>query len=127
MSDPSRSSTSTSKASKSTSQDSTQCSLFVSNLAWWTNENDLRTAFGEIAGKTKNIQFLEHKSNGKSKGIAIVEFVDEAAAAKAKEIADGKEINGMACSITFARSPHIKSYERRKLLICKSIYRLFYL
>lgn len=74
----------------------------------------MKAIFTEQATKVKTVQFIEHKGNGKSKGIAIVEFVDEKSAAKAKELADGKEINGLVCTITFARSPPIKPYERRK-------------
>ena len=113
MSDPSRSSTSAHSAQTTHSAHSARsASLFISNLTWWTNEDDLRIAFGEMAGKVKNVHFIEHKVNGKSKGIAIVEFEDEAAASKAKEIADGKEIHGLACGVTYARSPPIKPHER---------------
>jgi RNA recognition motif-containing protein len=118
LSDPSRSSTSASasKATKTSAhQVSTPASLFISNLAWWTNEDDLMAAFEDTGNKIKNIQFLEHKANGKSKGIAIVEFIDEIAASQAREIANGKEIHGLDCGITFARTPLIKPHERRKL------------
>lgn len=121
MSDPARSSTS---ASKTTAAPSTadslpppqqqHSSLFVSNLTWWTNEDDLKAAFDQLSPKVKAVQFLEHKGNGKSKGIAIVEFVDAASAANARNLADGRQINGLPCAITFARSPLVKPYERRK-------------
>eukprot|EP00961_Rhodomonas_salina_P096903 1303486-Rhodomonas_salina.1 len=50
-------------------------SVVVSKMHWWTSDADLENFLEEkgVRGVTK-IQFQEEKSNGKSKGIATVEF-----------------------------------------------------
>ncbi len=47
----------------------------MSKMHWWTSDSDLENFFEEkgLRGITK-IQFQEEKSNGKSKGVATVEF-----------------------------------------------------
>ena len=53
-------------------------------MTWWTSEDNLRATFGDLSHRILQIQFLEHKPNGKSKGMAIVEFVDVRTAELAK-------------------------------------------
>lgn len=89
-----------------------QSSLFLSNLTWWTSEDDLRAVLGDLGSRITELQFLEHKPNGKSKGMVIIEFVDVATAESAKSLLEGKEINGRVVEAHFARSPPVKSYER---------------
>lgn len=91
---------------------SPQPSLFISNLNWWTSEDDLRQILGDLSNRIKEFQFLENKPNGKSKGMVIVEFVDVATAEVAKGILEGREISGRVCEVTFARNPPMKPYER---------------
>jgi RNA recognition motif-containing protein len=89
-----------------------QASLFISNLTWWTSEDDLRQFLGDLSNRIKELQFLENKPNGKSKGMVIVEFVDVATAEVAKEILEGRGIFGRLCEVSFARNPPVKPYER---------------
>lgn len=89
-----------------------QPSLFISNLTWWTSEDDLRQILGDLSNRIKELQFLENKPNGKSKGMVIVEFVDVATAEVAMSILEGREISGRVCEVTFARNPPMKPYER---------------
>lgn len=88
-------------------------------MAWWTSEEDLRHIFGELSNRIKELQFLEHKPNGKSKGLVIIEFIDVASAEMAKSIIEGKEINGRVCEASFARSPPVKPYERTQRTLLK--------
>lgn len=47
--------------------------LYINGLPWWITEDDLRDALeGRII--PLRVVFLEHKPNGKSRGISIVEF-----------------------------------------------------
>lgn len=47
--------------------------LYINGLPWWVTEDDLRDALeGRII--PLRVVFLEHKPNGKSRGISIVEF-----------------------------------------------------
>lgn len=89
-----------------------QPSLFVSGLTWWTSEDDLRQILGDLSNRVKELQFLENKPNGKSKGMVIIEFVDVATAEVAKEMLEGREISGKVCEVSFARNPPVKPYER---------------
>ena len=88
--------------------------LFVSNLTWWTGEDDIRAVLGEGLGtRLLSVHFIEHKPNGKSKGMAIVEFRDVETAEMAKERMEGKEINGRRCEIGYERSPPMKPFESK--------------
>ena len=91
---------------------SPQPSLFISNLTWWTSEDDLRQLLGDLSNRIKELQFLENKPNGKSKGMVIVEFVDVATAEVAKGMLEGRDICGRVCEVSFARNPPVKPYER---------------
>ena len=48
----------------------------VSKMTWWTSDADLEDLFAECGGSIVRVQFEEEKANGKSKGIATVEFSD---------------------------------------------------
>ena len=90
--------------------------LFISNLTWWTNEDDLRSKLGEgLCTRALSFHFIEHKPNGKSKGMVIVEFGDVETAEMAKDRLEGKEIHGKTCEVGFARNPPIKTFESKKI------------
>lgn len=84
----------------------------MTNLTWWTNEDNIRAAFGDAGTRVKEIQFLEHKPNGKSKGMANVLFPDVETATVAKGLIEGREINGKVCEVNYSRSIPVKPYER---------------
>lgn len=89
--------------------------LFISNLTWWTNEDDLRSLLGDNFGnRILSVHFIEHKPNGKSKGMAIVEFGEVDTAEMAKDRIEGKEIYGRKCEVGFARNPPIKPFESKQ-------------
>jgi len=59
-------------------------SVYVANLQWWTTDADVErlcSTYGDVV----NINFLAERSNGKSKGVALLEFSDSQAAARCKE------------------------------------------
>ena len=51
--------------------------VYVANLQWWTTDAEVESACAEF-GRVAGLQFFEEKSNGKSKGYALVTFVDSA-------------------------------------------------
>jgi hypothetical protein len=54
---------------------SESCKVTVSKLQWWTSDAVLEDFF-ESCGKVRKIIFSEEKTNGKSKGSAMIEFSD---------------------------------------------------
>lgn len=55
--------------------------IFVGNMTWWMSDADLERLFTGIT--VKSIEFGVERSSGKSRGFAVVEVRDEAAAEEA--------------------------------------------
>jgi len=73
-----------------------QCTAFVSNLGFQATYDDLRGFFDDVGGVVA-IRILKDKYSGKSRGLAYVDFVDdahlEAAVAKNKRTLLGKRLS----------------------------------
>lgn len=70
-------------------QDSDKACLYLSDMTWWTTEDELRSLLS-AGPKPVRIRFLEHPANGKSRGIALIQFEGSAAAQTAHDIMSGK-------------------------------------
>ncbi|KAI9838602.1 MAG: hypothetical protein M1819_004916 [Sarea resinae] len=68
-----------------------QRSIFVANLPWTNDEEDLKELFSEFGRVEKVIMPLR---DGKRRGFAIVELADAATARKAVDGANGQAFNG---------------------------------
>lgn len=73
--------------------------IFVSNLQWWTSDIDLETECSKY-GKVLNIRFIEDKSCGKSRGMAIVDMDTQEAVQACIDQMNGKDINGRPCKVS---------------------------
>ncbi len=76
--------------------------LYVGNLSFRTTETDLSGMFGEI-GQVESVQIITDRDTGRSKGFAFVQMTDDAAAEKAIEQLNGKEVGGRNLTVNEAR------------------------
>jgi len=76
--------------------------LFVGNLPWSTDDQGLQTMFEEF-GEIVSARVITDRESGRSRGFGFVEFADEAAAQAAVDGINGKEIDGRAINVDFAR------------------------
>jgi cold-inducible RNA-binding protein len=76
--------------------------LFVGGLAWATDENALRDAFGRF-GEVKDAAVITDAQTGKSRGFGFVTYNEEADAARAIEQMDGAELDGRRIAVNIAQ------------------------
>jgi len=76
--------------------------IYVGNLSFQTTDADLNDMFSEV-GQVESVQIITDRDTGRSKGFGFVEMSDDAAAAKAIERFNGKEVNGRALTVNEAR------------------------
>uniref|UniRef100_A0A7C8ZJ78 RRM domain-containing protein n=1 Tax=Opuntia streptacantha TaxID=393608 RepID=A0A7C8ZJ78_OPUST len=73
-----------------------QCTAFISNLSLTANYEHLRNFFSDVGG-VQSVRILKDKYTGKSRGLAYVDFCDDAhlkaALAKNKEVLLGKKLS----------------------------------
>jgi cold-inducible RNA-binding protein len=81
---------------------STQNRLFVGNLSYQTEENDLQDYFAQ-AGAVTSVNVMMDKFTGKSRGFAFIEFASAEDAGKAVEQFHNQEFQGRALTVNIAR------------------------
>eukprot|EP00824_Muranothrix_gubernata_P014155 TRINITY_DN292_c0_g1_i1.p1 TRINITY_DN292_c0_g1~~TRINITY_DN292_c0_g1_i1.p1 ORF type:complete len:344 (-),score=57.76 TRINITY_DN292_c0_g1_i1:413-1396(-) len=81
--------------------DPTACSLCLSNLTWYTTDQEVESLFTEF-GKVRNMKFVEDRINGKSKGTVCVELASPEVAALARDALTGRILHGQQIGITLA-------------------------
>ncbi|CAM0140659.1 unnamed protein product [Umbelopsis sp. WA50703] len=77
--------------------------LYVGELDWWVTDEDLKEPIMNvgIGAELKEITFYEHKVNGKSRGIAFLQFTTEEASSRAKSALEQNEFTGKLPVVTF--------------------------
>ncbi|KAF3941343.1 hypothetical protein ABW19_dt0203804 [Dactylella cylindrospora] len=81
--------------------------LYISDLHWWTTDDDIRgwVKQADCEDELKDITFSEHKVNGKSKGVAFVEFTTTQASSATKAM-----IESFAAQPGYQSKRHTVSY-----------------
>lgn len=75
--------------------------IFVGNLAWETNADDLRAFFADF-GTVIDAVVIMDKMTGRSRGFGFVEFETEEMAQKALE-ANEKDLKGRNINVNMAK------------------------
>jgi RNA recognition motif-containing protein len=76
--------------------------IYVGNLPFNTDEDDLKEAF-EAYGQVEDVKLIKDKYTGKSKGFGFVEMSAEAEALSAIEGLNGKDFKGRNLTVNKAR------------------------
>jgi RNA recognition motif-containing protein len=75
--------------------------LYVGNLPWSTNEDDLASAFSAY-GDVKSSRIITDRETGRSRGFGFVEVADEDAE-KVVEAMNGAEFGGRQITVNEAK------------------------
>ena len=75
--------------------------LYVGNLSYDANEQDLEDLFKEF-GDITSVRLIKDRETGRSKGFAFVEFANDSAAQAALKL-DGKELKDRQLKVNVAR------------------------
>lgn len=78
--------------------------LYVGNLPYKITSDELNSLFSEF-GDIVDAVVITDRASGRSKGFGFVEFADEAAAQKAVDAMNGKEMEERKLVVNFARPP----------------------
>lgn len=73
-------------------------SVFVTNMQWWTTDVELEAACSQY-GPVASIRFIEDRACGKSRGMAVVEFMHPQSAQACIDGMTGRDINGRPCRV----------------------------
>jgi len=73
--------------------------LYVGNLAYKTDEDTLRQAFGQY-GEVESVNIIVDRDTGRSKGFGFVEMPDDEQAKAAIEALNGSELDGRTLKVS---------------------------
>jgi len=76
--------------------------LYVGNLSFETNEDELQSAFAPF-GQVESVTIIRDKFSGDSRGFGFVEMPNRAEALAAISGLAGKEVGGRALTVNEAR------------------------
>src|ERR1700681_3599283 len=76
--------------------------LFVGNLPFSSNEDNLRTLFAQF-GEVSQVKIMTDRDTGKPRGFAFIEMTQDEDAAKAIAALNGKDFEGRALTVNEAR------------------------
>jgi cold-inducible RNA-binding protein len=76
--------------------------IYVGNLSWNTNEQDLQEAF-EAFGEVSSVSIITDRETGKSRGFGFVEMPSDAEARAAIAALNGADMGGRNLTVNEAR------------------------
>jgi cold-inducible RNA-binding protein len=76
--------------------------LYVGNLSYSVNEEDLKTAFGQY-GTLDSVDVILDRNTGRSKGFAFIQMSNDEEAKAAIEGLNGKDLDGRSLNVNEAR------------------------
>src|ERR1700688_4482465 len=76
--------------------------IFVGNLSYQTNQDDLQAAFAQF-GAVERVNIVTDRDTGQPRGFAFVEMTDRSAAETAISQLNGADMNGRALNVNEAR------------------------
>ncbi len=76
--------------------------IYVGNLSFNTNDNDLRTAFEQF-GTVDSARVATDRESGRSRGFGFVEMSNDGDARKAIEGVNGRDLQGRTVNVNEAR------------------------
>ncbi len=76
--------------------------MYVSNLGFQVQENDLLKLFGAY-GEVSSAKIITDRETGRSRGFAFVEMSSDADANRAMAELNNREVDGRAISVAVAR------------------------
>ena len=76
--------------------------IYVGNLSWTADENELRDAFA-AHGEVLSVQVITDRETGRSRGFAFVEMANDSEAKDAIAAVDNKEIDGRQVKVNEAK------------------------
>jgi cold-inducible RNA-binding protein len=77
--------------------------IYIGNMSYDTNENDLRKAF-EAHGQVDSVAIISDRYSGRSKGFGFVEMANETEAKAAMESLNDSDLMGRTLKVNEARS-----------------------
>lgn len=87
--------------------------IYVGNLHFNVNEDELRKAFEEY-GEVASVKIISDKYSGRSKGFGFVEMLNDNEAKNAIDGLNGAEIKGRAVNVNQAREKENNSGGERR-------------
>ena len=85
--------------------------IYVGNMSYEVQEEDLREAFGEF-GQVDSVTIIMDKFSGRSKGFGFIEMASKEEGQAAIEGMNGKDLKGRALNVNEAR-PQEKTRDSR--------------
>jgi RNA recognition motif-containing protein len=77
--------------------------LFVGNLPYGANETDVQNFFADAGVNVDSVTVMRDRFTGQARGFGFVEINDDAAAQRAVDACNGKELMGRAVVVNEAR------------------------